>query len=293
MNCDSTLQRLCFARIDFQKACQKVILLEHLQLHLSWALVWRPPFAADSEWNSNYLPQIQFVCFKSLSLPKEQNQIKYVKEAPVCSDMKSGRPSILRNLTLLGVKSLLSWGVDPILPKSQLGVGLRIPLSENMFGFLQMMQMCRWCKGLELFATTLEDIRSTFTQWFLTVPHLAHLVTWVPKLGNPPEPCHVELLLLQHVAHLLGPGDHLVTGRPKAESGSGSGNPLEIHWKSIQMWMGWRNMEKYGEIWWDMVGLDLAVSNHWINLFEVLLVELWHTANFTKSLSEWSQRNTT
>jgi hypothetical protein len=24
-----------------------------------------------------------------------------------------------------------------------------------------------------------------------------------------------------------------------------------------------------------------------------LLVELWHTANFTKSLSEWSQRNTT
>ena len=96
----------------------------------------------------------------------------------------------------------------------------------------------------------------------------------------------MELLLLQHVAHLLGPGDHLVTGRPKAESGSGSGNPLEIHWKSIQMWMGWRNMEKYGEIWWDMVGLDLAVSNHWINLFEVLLVELWHTANFTKSLSE-------
>ena len=74
--------------------------------------------------------------------------------------------------------------------------------------------------------------------------------------------------------------------RKRVGIGKSTGNPLEIH-SDVD------GMEKYGEIWWDMVGLDLAVSNHWINLFEVLLVELWHTANFTKSLSEWSQRNTT
>ena len=55
----------------------------------------------------------------------------------------------------------------------------------------------------------------------------------------------MELLLLQHVAHLLGPGDHLVAKAESGEVGKSIGNPLEIHSDVDGIW---RNMEKYGGI---------------------------------------------
>ncbi len=141
---------------------------------VSSTLVWRPPFAADSEWNSNCLPhrlqcsscmlmyadvcssqknmfvttqgsekegilcQIEKTCvFYILILPaKNIRKIVIKKRHANRNNFLKQKGNKSDRLLMFQRKRFHIWAFYSILPEFQLGIGLRISLPENMFGFL-------------------------------------------------------------------------------------------------------------------------------------------------------------
>lgn len=144
-------------------------------VRVSSTLVWRPPFAADSEWNSNCLPQQ----WSSSILNAQKNMLKTQSEK---EGILSTYWNKATNLTLMR-KSFHIWAFDSILPEFQLGIRLRISLPENMFRFLP-----GWSKmsekrghwyvvGLRLFKTACDHMSRP--AWAHSAPVLSR---WLPQL---------------------------------------------------------------------------------------------------------------
>ena len=142
---------------------------------VSSTLVWRPPFAADSEWNSNCLPH-RLQCSSCMLMyadvcSSQKNMFVTTqgseKEGIVCQIEKrtcvfyiqilpsknirkifikkrhANRNNLLKQkgnksdcLLMLQRRRFHIWVFYSILPEFQLGIGLRISLPENMFRFL-------------------------------------------------------------------------------------------------------------------------------------------------------------